>query len=115
MPGVVLAWLLCLGWRAERWQNPDGSTGGPYHPWQVEAFVVAVAGLAVLSMWRGFARAAGVATALAVTGMFAADASGTDDSGLWAVGALMTLIGSVLGTWLLAALIKAHGLRCART
>jgi hypothetical protein len=104
VPAVVLGWLLLLGWHAERWELPDGSTGGPYHAWQVVALVVVLGACTWTSAAYGYPIVAAASATVGVTAMFAADASGTDDSGLWGVGAVLTFVGASLGTGLVAAL-----------
>jgi hypothetical protein len=113
-PMVVLGWLVFLGWRPEKWQNADGSLGGSYRPWQVVAFIALICAVAWISARRGSAVAAVAATTLAVTGVCIADWSGTDDSGLWAVGALLVFVGTLVGTGVIGVIAQARTRSTAR-
>jgi hypothetical protein len=104
IPAVALGWFLFLGWHAERWELPDGSTGGPYHAWQVLALIVLLGACTWVGATCGYAIVAAASATLTVTAMFAADSSGTDESGLWVVGAILTFFGAALGTGIVTAL-----------
>lgn len=114
IPGAVVAWLTILGWHAEPWTGPDGSQQGPYHAWEVATFVALLGALTFVAGAFGSPIVAAVAATLATTAIFAADARGTDDSGLWVVGAVVTLIGTALGTTVVAAAAAAWSRRRQR-
>lgn len=115
VPVAVLGWLLLLGWRAEKWRNADGSLGGPYRPWEVVAFVVLVGATVWVSARRGHAVVATVAATLTTTALAVADWSGTDDSGLWAVGAALAFLGTLVGTGSVAVIANARSRSHGRT
>jgi hypothetical protein len=102
LPGVVLAWLVVLGWRAQKWQSTDGTSHGPYVAWQVVLFVVIAGVLVWFAAERGLPTVVVAATTVGTTGIFAADASGRHDSGLWVVGAVLVLLGSLVVSSIIA-------------
>ncbi|MER5704557.1 hypothetical protein ABT023_21820 [Micromonospora sp. NPDC002296] len=107
---TVAVWWAWLGWDTEYTVDPvTDSVSGPYDVWQVvgcvlSLAVVAAVGGRVLSPWL----VAPVMTA-AFTIAWAWRAATSDDSGLWAVGAVLILVGMAAGTTAVSAV--AHVLR----
>ncbi|WP_434741208.1 hypothetical protein [Micromonospora sp. SH-82] len=98
--GVWWAWL---GWdNGYRVDPATGDMTGPYAPWQVVGCVISLAVVAaaagwVLSPWL----VVPVMTA-AFTIAWSQNAAATDDSGLWAVGAVLVLVGMASGATLIS-------------
>ncbi|ROO90879.1 hypothetical protein EDD29_8620 [Actinocorallia herbida] len=95
-------WAAWLGWDQRYDTAPDGSVSGPYQAWQVAGLVVVLAALLI----GGAVRFGALAAFGPTLGMFAAvvyDWS-DDDSGLWAVGASMVVLGMFFATLLVVAL-----------
>ena len=100
--GLILAvatvgtWWAWLGWDTGYTVDPEtGATSGPYAPWQVVGCVLTLAVLAagwLLGPWV----VAPVMT-VAFTVAWAVHAASTDDTGLWAVGAVLVLAGMAVG------------------
>lgn len=109
---TAATWFAWLGWDDEYQVDPaTGSSSGPYEAWQVIGCVITllVLGLAVgvfVSPWL-----------LAVvppvfTVVWTVDAAGSDDSGLFIVGAVLVLFGTSFGSAVVA--LVAIGLRALR-
>lgn len=102
-----------LGWDQHPDLHADGSTTGPYQPWQVLGLVVTL----FLVTRAGAARRASVITctvlALTMTACFGVDAgTNAHADGLWVVGAALVLVGSALGAAIVATLYRqARGRR----
>ncbi|WP_406318887.1 hypothetical protein OHA77_16165 [Streptosporangium sp. NBC_01639] len=96
-----LAWL---GWDRQKDVLPDGSTTGPYQPWQVAGVALGLGVLAAVAGWRRHPVIGAAAVSLTMTVCWSVAAATSDDSGLWAVGALLVLAGTSLGTGAVAAL-----------
>ena len=78
----------------------DAATGditGPYEAPQVIACVVVLVALVVIAALVLPAWLAVLAVSLPFTGAWTLQASSTDDSGLWAVGAVLVLVGTLVG------------------
>lgn len=108
VPALAAAalWAAWLGWDQHREVHPDGSSTGPYEAWQVVGLVVT---LLVPVFWaasrgRVLAPALGVAAGLAVACAY--DWS-DDGSGLFMVGVVMVLVGSLAVTAAVAGVIAA--------
>ncbi|MFF6773871.1 hypothetical protein ACFY8W_09920 [Streptomyces sp. NPDC012637] len=103
---AAAAWAAWLGWDQVRDVHPDGSVSGPYEAWQVVGLVLTL--LAPL-YWTASRRhvtagALGTTAGLAV----AACVDWSDDaSGLYMIGVLLVLLGSLAGTFGVSALIAA--------
>ncbi|RCG33133.1 hypothetical protein DQ384_01450 [Sphaerisporangium album] len=98
----LLNHLLWLGWHRPKILQPDGGQTGPYEPWQIAGLVIVLAALGVAA---GLSRRPVLSTVV-VAGVtwlaWTADAATSDDSGLWAVGALLMLPALFLGVGLVA-------------
>ncbi|MFF8879490.1 hypothetical protein [Streptomyces flaveolus] len=112
VPGLVLAgvaaalWAAWLGWDQERDVHPDGSTTGPYEPWQVIGLVLT---LLVPVCWAAF-RDHGASVVPGVTAGLTVSAGydwSDDASGLFVVGAGMVMVGTFVVTGALVAVITA--------
>ena len=103
---AALCWVGWFAWDDTYQTDPvTGVVSGPYEAWQVLGAVVTlslVAGIGAL--WAGV-----VPTIVAVTAGFtvawSVSAASSDDSGLWAVGAVLVLGGVALGSALVALLV----------
>lgn len=96
---AALMWGAWLGWDDD-YYLVDGVQHGPYRAWQVLGCGACVAVGAVLA--QAWARTSGaVVLTLAATGGFAVPwalyAASTDDSGLWVIGLVLLLAGSIIG------------------
>jgi hypothetical protein len=84
-----------------------GSVTGPYEAPQVIACVVVLVGLVVIGALLLPAWLAVLGVAVPFTAAWTIQASSTDDSGLWAVGAILVLIGTLGGDTIVAAITRA--------
>jgi hypothetical protein len=105
-------WAAWLGWDHE-YYYVDGYAQGPYRAWQVVGCGATIAAGSVLAWW--FVRrwvAVAILTPAAVLGVavpWSVDAARTDDSGLWAVGLLLLLVGGSIGIGILLTVTAAIG------
>lgn len=83
-----------------------GSVSGPYEAPQVIACVVVLVGLVVVGALVLPAWLAVLAVALPFTAAWTIHAASTDDSGLWAVGAILVLLGTLVGGTVVAAVTR---------
>jgi hypothetical protein len=100
---TAAAWFGWLGWDHEYQIDPvTQHATGPYEAWQVVGCVLSLLAIAL---------AAGVAVhpvvplavmPLTFTVVWSLDAAPRDDTGLWAVGAVMLLVGMLLGASVVA-------------
>ncbi|MEV4657061.1 hypothetical protein [Micromonospora sp. NPDC049301] len=96
---TVGVWLLWLGWDTEYTIDPEtGSSSGPYEPWQVIGCVLTLALLAALAARRLSPWLVAPVMTVAFTAAWSWRAATSDDSGLWAVGAVLVLIGMAIGS-----------------
>ncbi|SIM79104.1 hypothetical protein [Micromonospora cremea] len=106
---TVGVWVLWLGWDTEYTVDPQtGSRSGPYEPWQVIGCVLTLALLAALAGTRLSPWLVAPVMTVAFTAAWSRGALSSDDSGLWAVGAILVLIGMAIGSTLVS--IGAHRL-----
>ncbi|WP_051433365.1 hypothetical protein, partial [Promicromonospora kroppenstedtii] len=95
---TVVAWWIFLGRDVVREVDPaTGNVTGPYEGPQVIACVLVLAALVVVGTLSAPAWAAVLAVAVPFTAAWTIQAQATDDSGLWAVGALLVLLGTLAG------------------
>src|SRR4051794_5300136 len=103
-------WFAWLGWDHQYYQV-DGVPQGPYRAWQVVGCGLAIAVAAVLAHQRVRGTRAVLVLALAAVIGFAVpwaiDASRDDDTGLWAVGLFLLLLGGTGGLVVLLAVTDA--------
>ncbi|WP_319460112.1 hypothetical protein [Micromonospora sp. RTP1Z1] len=96
---TVGAWWAWLGWESGYKVDPEtGATSGPYAPWQVGGCVLTLALIAAVGGWLLSPWLVAPVMTVAFTIAWAAHAASTDDSGLWAVGAALVLVGTAAGT-----------------
>lgn len=112
---VVLTASCWWGWMA--WDHTyqtdpaTGTTSGPYQAWQVIGCVVCLIILAVgatirLSAWLVIA-----IMSVTFTVAWSGTAASGDETGLWAVGAILVFIGMLAGTGLVSGLTAAFRTR----
>ncbi|MFE6619362.1 hypothetical protein ACFZBP_22780 [Streptomyces sp. NPDC008086] len=102
----LAGWAVWLGWDQQRDVHPDGSTTGPYEAWQVIGLVLT---LLVPVCWAA-ARRHVAGAVLGTTGglTVAAFYDWSDDaSGLFMVGVVMVMVGSLAVTAGLSAVVGA--------
>lgn len=88
----------------------DAATGaatGPYEAPQVIACVVVLVGLVVIGALVLPAWLAVLAVSLPFTAAWTVHASSNDDSGLWVVGAVLVLVGTLVGATIVTAVARA--------
>ena len=105
--GVSLAgWAAWLGWDQQRDMHPDGSTTGPYEAWQVIGLVLTLLIPVIWAAFRHYGAGAVLGTTIGLT--LAAFYDWSDDaSGLFMVGVGMVMVGSLVGTAGVSAVIGA--------
>ncbi len=107
LAGVTLAvWAAWLGWDQHRDVQPDGTTTGPYEAWQVIGLVLT---LLVPVYWAASRRyiagaVLGITVGLTVS---AYDDWSDDSSGLFMVGVGMVMVGSLVVTAAISAVIAS--------
>ncbi|WP_405558556.1 hypothetical protein [Streptomyces sp. NBC_01171] len=107
LPAVASAalWAAWLGWDQHRDVHPDGSTTGPYQPWQVIGLVLTLLVPVCLGALRCDARSVVAGTSAGLT--VAAFYDWSDDStGLFGVGVTLVLLGSLAATSTVAAALR---------
>ncbi|MGI5376201.1 hypothetical protein ACQEV2_18480 [Streptomyces sp. CA-251387] len=96
--GLALAgWAAWLGWDQQRDVHPDGSTTGPYEAWQVIGLVLTLLIPVIWAASRRYGPGAVLGTTIGLT--VAAYYDWSDDaSGLFMVGVGMVMVGSLVVT-----------------
>ncbi|MFR9774777.1 hypothetical protein ACL02O_01815 [Micromonospora sp. MS34] len=114
--GLILAaatvgtWFAWLSWDTGYTVDPQtGATGGPYAVWQVAGCVLTLGVVATAGGWWLGPRLVTPVMAVAFTAAWTVHAASIDDSGLWAVGAGLVLIGTAAGSGVVS--LAAHRLR----
>ncbi|WP_405861772.1 hypothetical protein OG361_40275 [Streptomyces sp. NBC_00090] len=96
--GVAMAaWAAWLGWDQHRDGHPDGSTTGPYEAWQVIGLGLTLLAPVCWAAFRGHATAAVIGTTAGLTVAAFYDWS-DDSSGLFAIGVVLVMIGTLAVT-----------------
>lgn len=96
-------WLLWLGWDTQYTVDAQtGNTSGPYEPWQVIGCVLTLVLLAALAGTRLSPWLVAPVMTVAFTTAWSWRAASSDDSGLWAVGAVLVLLGMAIGSTLVS-------------
>ncbi len=104
----VITWYAWLGWDNGYDVDAAGNVSGPYQAWQIAgAGVTLLAVLIGAILLRVNAALAAVALTLAFTAAWTWDAASHDDSGLFAVGAILLLAGLAVGSAVVAAVTTA--------
>jgi hypothetical protein len=83
-----------------------GEVSGPYEAPQVIACVVVLVGLVVIGALVLPAWLAVLAVSLPFSAAWTLHAASTDDSGLWAVGAILVLLGTLVGGTVVTAVTR---------
>ncbi|WP_406105082.1 hypothetical protein OG698_22915 [Streptomyces sp. NBC_01003] len=108
---ALAAWAGWLGWDQQRDVHPDGSTTGPYEAWQVIGLVLTLLPPVYWAASRRYTVAAVLGPTAGLT--VAAYYDWSDDaSGLFVIGVGLVMVGSLVVTSALAAVIGAvtgHG------
>ncbi|MEU9445641.1 hypothetical protein AB0D42_33155 [Streptomyces sp. NPDC048304] len=107
LAGVSLAvWAAWLGWDQRRDVHPDGSTTGPYEAWQVIGLVLTLLLPVCWAASRHYVAGAVLGTTAGLT--LAAYADWSDDaSGLFVIGVGLVMIGSLVTTAVVSAVVAA--------
>ncbi len=104
---TVVAWWIFLGRDVVREVDPaTGNVTGPYGAPQVIACVLVLIALVVVGTLAAPAWVAVLAVAVPFTAAWTIQAQATDDSGLWAVGAVLVLVGTLAGGAVVAVLTR---------
>ncbi|MFD2763486.1 hypothetical protein [Micromonospora eburnea] len=112
---TVGAWWAWLGWETGYTVDPEtGAISGPYAGWQVVGVVLTLALLAAAGGWWLSPWLVAPAMTVAFTAAWAAHAASTDDTGLWAVGAVLVLVGTAAGTTVVSLAARSARRRTAR-
>ncbi|WP_405105559.1 hypothetical protein OG559_18980 [Micromonospora sp. NBC_01405] len=110
---TVAVWWAWIGWDTEYTVDPvTDSVSGPYDVWQVVGCVLSLAVVAVVGGWVLRPWLVAPVMTVAFTVAWAWRAATSDDSGLWAVGAVLVLLGMAAGTTAVSGV--AHALRRRR-
>lgn len=107
LAGISLAvWAAWLGWDQHRDVQPDGSTTGPYEAWQVIGLVLTLLVPVYWAASRRYIAGAVLGTTAGLT--IAAFLDWSDDaSGLFMVGVLLVMMGSLAVTAAASAVIAS--------
>ncbi|MEU4151168.1 hypothetical protein [Streptomyces sp. NPDC026659] len=103
---AIALWAAWLGWDQHRDVHPDGSSTGPYEPWQVIGLVVTLLVPVCWAAYRRYFPAAvlGTPIGLAIASFY--DWS-DDGSGLFMIGVGMVVVGSLVASFLVTTLIRS--------
>lgn len=94
----VAAWFAWLGWDTTyQTDHATGATSGPYEAWQVVGAVGTLACVAVLASPRLSVLGGALALAVGFAAAWTASAAPGDESGLWAVGAVLVFLSTLAG------------------
>ncbi|MEU6320226.1 hypothetical protein [Streptomyces sp. NPDC047009] len=107
LAGVSLAaWAAWLGWDQHRDVQPDGTTTGPYEAWQVIGLVLTLLAPVCWAASRRYIAGAVLGTTVGLTVAAYYDWS-DDSSGLFMVGVGMVMMGSLVVTAIVSAVIAS--------
>ncbi|MGW9137410.1 hypothetical protein [Streptomyces sp. NPDC055681] len=103
---ALAAWAAWLGWDQHRDVQPDGTTTGPYEAWQVIGLVLTLLAPVYWAASRRYIAGAvlGITVGLTVAAYY--DWS-DDSSGLFMVGVGMVMVGSLVVTAVISAVIAS--------
>ncbi len=106
----VGTWFGWLGWDTGYQVDAAGNQTGPYEVWQVAGCVLTLAAVLAGAVLLGVRKWWAVAAlTVAFTAAWTAGAAATDDSGLFAVGAILVFGGTALGGLVVASVAEARG------
>ncbi|MGR6321433.1 hypothetical protein Q2K19_18585 [Micromonospora soli] len=112
---TVGAWFAWLGWDSGYTVDPEtGAISGPYAVWQVAGCVLTLAVIAAVGAWWLSPWLVAPVMTVAFTVTWAVHAASTDDTGLWAVGAVLVLIGMAAGSTVVALVARRIRRRTGR-
>ncbi|GGT39736.1 hypothetical protein P6B95_32605 [Streptomyces atratus] len=100
------AWAAWLGWDQHRDVQPDGTTTGPYEAWQVIGLVLTLLAPVYWAASRRYFAGAVLGVTVGLTAAAFYDWS-DDSSGLFMVGVGMVMVGSLVVTAAVSAVIAA--------
>ncbi|MFB8771903.1 hypothetical protein [Streptomyces broussonetiae] len=103
---TLTTWAAWLGWDQRRDVHPDGSTTGPYEAWQVIGLVLCLLPPLYWAASRSLVPPAVLGIPAGLTAAAYYDWS-DDASGLFMVGVLMVMVGSLFTTAATASLIAS--------
>ncbi|MER5894644.1 hypothetical protein [Streptomyces sp. NPDC001876] len=103
---TLAVWAAWLGWDQHRDVQPDGSETGPYEAWQVIGLVLTLLAPVYWAASRRYLAGAVLGVPLGLTVAAAYDWS-DDSSGLFMVGVLMIMMGSLVVTGVATAVIAS--------
>ncbi|MFI1194264.1 hypothetical protein ACH4T9_13535 [Micromonospora sp. NPDC020750] len=104
---TVAVWWAWIGWDTEYTVDPvTDSVSGPYDVWQVVGCVLSLAVVAAVGGWVLSPWLVAPVMTVAFTVAWAWRAATSDDSGLWAVGAVLVLLGMAAGTTAVSAGVR---------
>lgn len=104
---ITLAmWAAWLGWDQHRDVHPDGSETGPYEAWQVIGLVLTLLAPVYWAASRRYFAGAVLGVTAGLTAAAAYDWS-DDSSGLYMVGVGMVMVGSLVVTGAVSAVIAS--------
>lgn len=106
--GTSVAYLSWLGWDQQRDQQPDGSSTGPYQPWQAIGLALTIAAITCVCSWRRASFLGCALITVTLTLCFSSDAA-TDANadGLWTLGAMALFVCTGYGTGVVATCYEA--------
>ncbi|MFI0242748.1 hypothetical protein [Streptomyces sp. NPDC016845] len=100
------AWAAWLGWDQHRDIGADGTETGPYEAWQVLGLVVTLLIPVVWAASRDYVPGAVIGTTAGLT--IAAYIDWSDDaSGLFGIGVLLLMLGSLAATTVVSTVVRA--------
>ena len=101
---TVLLWYAWLGRDTRHTVDPvTGAASGPYEPWQVVGCVLSLITALAAAVWAGAHPVlAGAAVTVAFTVAWTVQAAAADESGLFAVGAVLILVAMTAGSAVVA-------------
>lgn len=107
LTGVAIAvWAAWLGWDQHRVEQPDGTSTGPYQAWQVIGLVLTLLAPVYWAASRRYVAAAVLGTTLGLTAAAYYDWS-DDSSGLFVIGVGLVMVGSLVATGVVSAVIAS--------
>ncbi|WP_327644433.1 hypothetical protein [Micromonospora zamorensis] len=111
---TVGTWLLWLGWDTDYTVDAEtGASSGPYEAWQVVGCVLTLVLLAALAATRLSPWLVATVMTVAFTAAWGWQAASTDDTGLWAVGSVLVLVGMAAGSTAVSLVARRVGRRVA--
>lgn len=109
---AVATWVAWLGWESGYRTDPaTGAVSGPYSVAQVVGCVLTLVVIAAAAGWWAPPWFVAPAVTLGFTTAWTLDAAATDDTGLFAVGTLLLLVGLGAGSALVGAVAWLVGRR----